>query len=100
MNEAPTTIEDCLSLLTGIIIPKPTFPKEQDFGYVIKSSDASILKSIAKQLSKGVALTDRQHVLVTKKLVDHKAEFERNGVRLESCLNNLKFPLLYYIYLN
>ena len=46
MNEAPTTIEDCLSLLTGIIIPKPTFPKEQDFGYVIKSSDASILKSI------------------------------------------------------
>ena len=93
MNEAPTTIEDCLSLLTGIVIPRPSFPKEQDFGYIIKSSDASILKSIAKQLSKGIALTDRQHVLVTRKLIDHKSEFERNGVRLEKCLENLKYPI-------
>ena len=57
MQETPNTIEDCLSLLTGIVIPKPIFPKQQDFGYIIKNSDASILKSIAKQLSKGVSLT-------------------------------------------
>ncbi len=93
MQDTPDTIEDCLSLLTGIVIPKPTFPKEQDFGYIIKSSDASILKSIAKQISKGVALTDRQYELVKKKLVDHKDEFTRNGVELDKCLDNLKYNL-------
>ena len=93
MQDTPKTIEDCLSLLTGIIIPKPSFPKEQDFGYVIKSSDASILKSIAKQLSKGIALTDRQHALVKRKLIDHTNEFTKNGVDLNSCIDNLKYPL-------
>ena len=64
MNDTPKTCEECLSLLTGIVIPKPSFPKEQDFGLIIKREDASILKSIAKQLSKGIAMTDRQYVLV------------------------------------
>ncbi len=93
MIETPKTVEDCLSLLTGIVIPKPLFPKEQDFGLVIKSSDASILKSIAKQLSKGVAMTDRQLDLVKRKLVDHRQEFKRNSIDLDSCLDNLKMPI-------
>ena len=93
MQETPNTIEDCLSLLTGIVIPKPIFPKQQDFGYIIKNSDASILKSIAKQLSKGVSLTDRQYELVKRKLIDHRDEFKRHGVDLDSCLDNLKYNL-------
>ena len=48
-KQEPTTCESCLSLLTGIIIPKPMFPKEENFGFVLETSDAKILKSIAKQ---------------------------------------------------
>lgn len=93
MNDTPKTCEECLSLLTGIVIPKPSFPKEQDFGLIIKREDASILKSIAKQLSKGIAMTDRQYVLVKNKLVNHRQEFKKKNIDLDSCIDNLLMPL-------
>ena len=76
----PTTCESCLSLLTGIIIPKPMFPKEENFGFVLETSDAKILKSIAKQVSKGIAMTDRQYALVKRKLITYKDQFEKHDL--------------------
>ena len=91
--ENPTTCEECLSLLTGIIIPKPANPKEQNFGYVLKTEDAKILKSIAKQLSKKIGLTDRQYALVKRKLITYKDQFKTNDVDVGYCIDNLHYPL-------
>ena len=91
--QEPTTCESCLSLLTGIIIPKPMFPKEENFGFVLETSDAKILKSIAKQVSKGIAMTDRQYALVKRKLITYKEQFEKQNIDLESCIDNLMYPL-------
>jgi len=87
------TCEYCLSQLTGILIPRPYNAKETNFGYTLRTNDAKILKSIAKQLSKKIALTDRQYELVKTKLVEYKDQFQDNGVDIESCIENLAYPL-------
>ena len=57
--------EQCSFPINRIEIPAAFSlkPKEKDFGYTLKKEDAGILKSIAKQLSKGISATDRQHAL-------------------------------------
>ena len=87
------TCEYCLSQLTGILIPRPYNAKETNFGFTLRTNDAKILKSIAKQLSKKIALTDRQYELVKTKLVEYKDQFQDNGVDIESCIENLAYPL-------
>lgn len=92
--ENVTTCEDCLSLLTGVEIPKQTSKSYQDFGFQLASTDATILISIAKQLAKKIPLTDRQYELVKKKLLeDYRTQFDNYGVDLDSVIENLKFPL-------
>ena len=93
-NEKVTTCEDCLSLLTGVEIPRVSAKSYQDFGLILKQNDATILISIAKQLSKKIAMTDRQYELVkTKLLADYKDQFEKVGVDLKSVIYELKYPL-------
>tara|TARA_Y100000287_G_scaffold176265_1_gene166769 strand:- start:959 stop:2275 length:1317 start_codon:yes stop_codon:yes gene_type:complete len=87
------TCEYCLSQLTGILIPRPYNAQETNFGYTLRTPDAKILKSIAKQLSKKIALTDRQYELVKTKLLEYQDQFESNGVDIESCITNLAYPL-------
>ena len=93
-NEKVTTCEDCLSLLTGVEIPRVSARSYQDFGLHLKQNDATILISIAKQLSKKIALTDRQYELVKTKLInEYKDQFDKVGVDLDTVLNELKYPL-------
>tara|TARA_B100000925_G_scaffold263150_1_gene220868 strand:- start:560 stop:1843 length:1284 start_codon:yes stop_codon:yes gene_type:complete len=87
------TCEQCLSLLTGIEIPRPAFAREKDFGYVLKREDAGILKSIAKQVSKGTPMTDRQHALVKRKLVAYDKQFKNDGIDILQSIENLQYPL-------
>tara|TARA_Y200000002_G_scaffold200047_1_gene165039 strand:- start:2288 stop:3508 length:1221 start_codon:yes stop_codon:yes gene_type:complete len=75
------------------MIPRPPMATEQDFGYTIKTEDAGILKSIAKQLSKNIGMTDRQYALVKRKLPTYKDQFDSKGVDLDTCIDNLKIPL-------
>ena len=85
--------EQCLSLLTGIEIPRPQFPKEKDFGYTLKKEDAGILKSIAKQLSKGISMTDRQHALVKRKLLSYENQFKKHNIDIIKSVEVLDSPL-------
>ena len=93
--ENPQTCEECLSLLTGIIIPRPKvrLTGSTDFGFNLKSEDATILISIAKQLSKGIAMTDRQYALVKKKLSEYETQFDDKNIDVISISENLLYEL-------
>ncbi len=93
VEEYPSKCEDLLALLTGITIPKPIFAKELDHGYVMKSEDIKILKSIAKQLSKQIPMTDRQYALVKRKLVTYRDQFTSKGIDIDLYMHDLLFPL-------
>lgn len=91
--ENPKTCEECLGLLTGIEIPKTPRSKITDYGFVVEKNDATILFSIAKQLSKGIALTDRQYKLVKNKLIEYKDQFDKKGIDVISVSDNLLYEL-------
>ncbi len=85
--------EGLLSLLTGIVIPRPFSPKIVDNGYTLLQQDAKILKSIAKQLSKGIAMTDRQHSLVIEKLENYRDQFSKNNINIDDYKEILLYPV-------
>ena len=79
-------IEDCLEHLAGL--------RESSVPYVIESTDFTIMNSIARQVFKGTALTDRQYALMQEKLVAYKAQFVQAGVKnLEDLLQRTRQPL-------
>lgn len=89
----PQTCEECLGLLTGIEIPKQQASRKTDYGYSLQKNDATILISIAKQLSKGIALTDRQYDLVKTKLKEYESQFDDRGIDVVSVCENLMYDL-------
>lgn len=101
MNLETNTCEDCLSLLTGVTIPTPgqlmplrSYQKKSiETTYIMLSSDVTILNSIARQLQKSIALTDRQYELVKEKLISYKDQFAKNNINVVEACENLKFPL-------
>ena len=84
--------EGLLSLLTGITIPRPVMLKVLDNGYTLLDADAKILKSIAKQLSKGIPLTNRQHSLVLDKLENYRDQFIKKGIDIDLYKDKLMYP--------
>tara|TARA_B100000902_G_C27203437_1_gene860302 strand:- start:26 stop:1192 length:1167 start_codon:yes stop_codon:yes gene_type:complete len=77
------TIEDCLELLAG-------FRKESD-NFSLMKEDYTIMHSIARQVFKGTALTDRQFALMQTKLLAYKDQFDNADIPLE--INKLRHPL-------
>lgn len=77
------TVEDCLELLAG-------FRKESD-KFSLMKEDYTIMNSIARQVFKGTALTDRQLALMQTKLLAYKDQFENADIPLE--LDKLRHPL-------
>jgi hypothetical protein len=83
MNEH--TIESYLELLTGYNTAD---------AYQLDPKDTSILQSLVRQVHKGVALTDRQYMLLKEKLLTYKEQFEAHGhTTLDLALENLRIPL-------
>ena len=96
MIEKSLTIEDCLELVAGISNLKyhdnPALSKLQNFK--LHEDNHKIMFSIAKQVMKGTALTQRQYDLVKKLLVEYyKPQFEAHEIDLEECLDKLRTPL-------
>ena len=63
-------IEDCLESVTGLTVNNP-------INIVIDENDQHIIYSIARQVFKGTALTDKQYHLMQAKLLKYKTEFEK-----------------------
>src|SRR6056300_71637 len=85
-NKEPTCIEDCLEILTG-------FRCYRDQEFILDTNDGTILYSITRQISRGLALTDRQKDVVVQKLNGYKDQFDKAEIPLDECLNNLRQPL-------
>lgn len=77
------TVEDCLEILAG-------FRKESD-KFSLMKEDYTIMHSIARQVFKGTALTDRQFALMQTKLLAYKDQFDNADIPLE--INKLRHPL-------
>ena len=77
------TVEDCLEILAG-------FRKESD-NFSLMKEDYTIMHSIARQVFKGTALTDRQFALMQTKLLAYKDQFDNADIPLE--INKLRHPL-------
>jgi len=79
------TIEYYLEVLVGL---------KENNSFTIDPKDIGILQSIARQVFKGVALTDRQHSLIKEKLVLYKDQLAQAGyVELDQALDTLRIPL-------
>lgn len=62
--------------------------------FSVHPSDEVILFSIARQVSKDIALTDRQYELLREKLEVYRDQFERNNMNdLTEALENLSMPM-------
>lgn len=87
MNLKITNIEECLLVLVGFV----KAPAIDIFS--IKREDGTVLHSIARQVSKGTALTDRQYELLQRKLIEYEQQFIEAGYDIKSSIKNLKIPL-------
>ena len=77
------TVEDCLELLVGLQDSTPD-------KFKLKNEDYTILTSIARQVYKGVGLTDRQYELIKTKLISYQEMFD---FELTSSLDVLRIPI-------
>lgn len=66
------TIEDCLEILVGL--------QKHDLTFEIDSSDRAIIESVARQVFRKTAMTDRQYALMKEKLSKYKSQFESQDV--------------------
>ena len=78
------TIEDCLELLAGLT----QGPKIQ-----IESSDVTIMHSVARQVFRGTALTDRQFTVMQEKLQSYKDQFTALEYNIDTAIKTLRRPL-------
>ncbi len=77
-------IEDLLEVVLG----------KHNHEFVLKNVDVTLLHSFDRQISKDVALTDRQHDLLYKKLEIYKNQFIKNNIRnWRGALQNTRSPL-------
>jgi len=78
-------IEDCLEYIAGI---------RGNLGFSPQPEDATLMRSMGVQVSKGTALTDRQYELAKKILRKYTAQFEDAGVEdCEGVLERHRMPL-------
>lgn len=85
MNNYLHTIEDCLEAIAGLSC---------DTSIEIEKSDKTIMYSIARQVYKGSALTDRQYALMKTKLAAYKDQFLENAFdNFDTALESLRLPL-------
>ena len=78
------TIESYLELLTGLA---------GNNTFTMQSSDRTILNSIARQVHKGVGLTDRQYEVVKEKLLSYADQFTALEYPIHDAVKNTRIPI-------
>ena len=74
-------IEDCLELLTGL-------NTVEGYSFTLEKEDYNILTSVARQVFKGTALTDRQFDMLVRKFEKYTTQFEKNGIDISTIISN------------
>jgi len=78
------TIEDLLESLAGL---------KKNISLELETTDATIINSIARQVFRGTALTDRQFALMQEKLKSYKEKFEVFDCDFDKAVSTLRQPL-------
>ena len=79
------TIEDCIEVISGF---------HKDIVMEVMSTDYTIMSSIARQVSRGMALTDKQYEVCRSKLItNYKQQFDNIDCDIEQVTENLRQPL-------
>ena len=84
MKNVANTIEDLLEILAGL---------QGHCKMQINSSDANIMHSIARQVFKETALTDRQFALMKEKLQVYRDQFTALDYDFDKAVETLRQPL-------
>ena len=84
MKNVANTIEDFLEILAGL---------QGQAKIQIESSDATIMYSIARQVFKGIALTDRQYALAKEKMQTYRNQFTALDYDFDRAVDTLRLPL-------
>lgn len=81
------TVEDSLEILAGLV--------PRSLNIRLDYNEKTIIRSLGRQVSNRLALTDRQLDLVLKKLEKYRDGLERNGVDVDNVLQKkpLRMPL-------
>ncbi len=81
-------VEDYLELLAGLS------EKHIEKKFFLHTRDQTLVNSLARQTFQATPLTDRQHELTKRKLIEYKEQFDVYSFsNLEEDLNNLRMPL-------
>ncbi len=80
----PLTIEDCLEMIAGM---------RADYDFKLDKTDGSITLSIAKQVFRGIALSDKQYELMKTKLVKYSDQFKNYDIDIHDSVKRTKMPL-------
>ena len=81
-------VEDYLELIAGLS------EKHTDKKFFLHTRDQTLINSLARQTFQATPLTDRQHELTKRKLLEYKEQFDVYSFNnLEEDLNNLRMPL-------
>lgn len=78
------TIEDCLEMIAGM---------RADYDFKLDKTDGSITLSIAKQVFRGTALSDKQYELMKTKLVKYSDQFKNYDIDIHDSVKRTKMPL-------
>lgn len=84
MKNDANTIEDLLEILAGF---------KNQAKLQIETTDATIMHSIARQVLKGTALTDRQFALMQEKLQTYRDQFVALEYDFDRAVDTLRQPL-------
>lgn len=84
MDNEVHNIEDLLETLVGL---------RSDTSIKMMTNDATLMFSIARQVFRGVALTDRQQALAITKLEGYKEQFSELGIDFDFAIDKLRMPL-------
>ena len=86
------TIEDCLEHLLGY------HAKAEDLPYELHEDNAKVIRSVAKQVYKGKALTEKQFKMCNKIMNDYYiTEFHKNGIDITSHVTFVLKMRLYHV---
>jgi len=85
------TIEDCLEFLIGLTnLPGKTW---RDNVFKLYPENEKVLSSIGRQVFKGKALTEKQHELVKKLMLDwYQEQFSEVGIQIENIVDKIREP--------
>lgn len=84
MDHEIYTVEDLLESIAGLTT---------SYNMTLERNDMTIMYSIARQVHKGVALTDKQLELVQEKLKTYKDQFIKNNIDFDFAIDKLRMPL-------